>query len=280
MAGVGAAGMAALVRPSAPVRGLAWAVFAFLFLPALVVIPVSFTDTRYLSLPHNGLSLQHWIRLLGSAEWLQAAWQSVLIAVLSTALAVAAGTLCAIGCWRINSRLTEAVRSSMMIPLLIPTIVYALGIYRMFVDLGLVGTIPGVVLAHAVSSIPFVMLTVFASLAGLDKRLEQAARNLGASMGQTIRMVILPNIVPGILSGAVFAFIHSWDELIIVVFIGGRTLFTLPRRIWDGVNENLDQAIAAVATFMMGVTLVLLSLELLLRRRRVRLAAAADRPTA
>ena len=265
--------MAGMARPSAPVRGLAWLVYAFLVLPALVVIPVSFTDMRYLSLPQHGLSLQHWTRLVSSADWTGAAWQSLLIASVSTLLAVAVGTLCAIGCWRINSRLTEMVRSAMMIPLVIPTIVYALGIYRMFVDLDLVGTKLGVILAHAVSSIPFVVLTVSASLAGLDKRLEQAARNLGASMEQTIRMVIVPNILPGILSGAIFAFIHSWDELVIVLFIGGRTLFTLPRRIWDGVNENLDPTIAAVATFMIVVTLVLLLLELGLRRRRERLLA-------
>lgn len=263
--------MADMIRPSRAVRGLSWLIFGFLILPALVVIPVSFTDKRYLSLPQDHLSLQHWARLVTSADWTHAAWQSLYIAVISTVIAVLAGTLCAIGCWRINSRLTEAVRSTMMIPLVIPTIVYALGIYRLFVDLDLVGTALGVILAHAVSSIPFVVLTVSASLTGLDKRLEQAARNLGATMGQTIRMVIVPNVLPGILSGAIFAFIHSWDELIIVIFLGGRALFTLPRRIWDGVNENLDPTIAAVATFMIAVTLVLLLLELGLRERRARL---------
>lgn len=263
--------MADMIRPSRAVRGLSWLIFGFLILPALVVIPVSFTDKRYLSLPQDHLSLQHWARLVTSADWTHATWQSLYIAVISTVIAVLAGTLCAIGCWRINSRLTEAVRSTMMIPLVIPTIVYALGIYRLFVDLDLVGTALGVILAHAVSSIPFVVLTVSASLTGLDKRLEQAARNLGATMGQTIRMVIVPNVMPGILSGAIFAFIHSWDELIIVIFLGGRALFTLPRRIWDGVNENLDPTIAAVATFMIAVTLVLMLLELGLRERRARL---------
>jgi putative spermidine/putrescine transport system permease protein len=263
--------MADLARPSPGIRAMGWLVFGFLILPALVVIPVSFTDTRFLSLPQHGLSLQHWARLFASADWMDAAWNSLSIAVLSTLLAVSAGTLCAIGCWRINSRLTNMMRSAMLVPLMIPTIVYALGIYRVFVDLDLVGTVVGVVLAHAVSSLPFVVLTVSASLAGLDRRLEQAARNLGASMLQTIRMVIIPSIMPGILSGAIFAFIHSWDELVIVIFIGGRALFTLPRRIWDGVNDNLDPTIAAVATFMIGVTLLLLLLELALRERRARL---------
>src|SRR6185369_11230374 len=122
------------------------------------------------------------------------------------AMAVVAGTLCAVGCWRLSSRMSEHVRTAMILPLAVPTIVYALGIYR-----------------------PYVQLTVSGSLSNLDPRLEQAARGLGASVGQTLRWVIVPNILPGVLSGAIFAFIHSWDELIVVIFIGGRALFTLPR---------------------------------------------------
>ena len=120
--------------------------------------------------------------------------------------------------------------------------------------LDLVGTALGVVLAHAVTGLPYVVLTVSAALSNLDPRLEQAARGLGASLGQTLRYVIVPNIVPGVLSGAIFAFIHSWDELIVVIFIGGRALFTLPRRMWDGINDNLDPVIAVVATGMILFT--------------------------
>ena len=126
----------------------------------------------------------------------------------------------------------------------------------------------GVVLAHAVTGLPYVVLTVSASLSNLDPRLEQAARGLGASVGQTLRHVIVPNIVPGVLSGAIFAFIHSWDELIVVIFIGGRALFTLPRRMWDGINDNLDPVIAVVATGMILFTLLVLTAELSLRARR------------
>ena len=130
-------------------------------------------------------------------------------------------------------------------------------------------------LAHAVTGLPYVVLTVSASLSNLDSRLEQAARGLGASVGQTLRYVIVPNVVPGVLSGAIFAFIHSWDELIVVIFIGGRALFTLPRRMWDGINDNLDPVIAVVATSMLLFTLLVLIAELSLRARRVESARSA-----
>ena len=258
------------LEPSGLVAAFAWMVLSFLALPAFAVIPVSFTDTRYLAMPQEHLSLQHWKAFLASPEWLGSIWQSLWIAVVSTVAAVVAGTLCAIGCWRIASDLSDKVRGAMILPMAVPTIVYALGLYRLYVDLDLVGSALGVVLAHSVTGLPYVVLAVSASLANLDPRLEQAARGLGASIGQTLRHVILPNIVPGVLSGAIFAFIHSWDELVVVIFIGGRSLFTLPRRMWDGINDNLDPVIAVVATGMILFTLLVLTAELSLRARRPR----------
>ncbi len=256
------------LQPSGIVAAFAWLVLSFLALPAFAVIPVSFTDTRYLALPQEHWSLQHWQAFLTSEAWVASIWQSLWIAVVSTVIAVAAGTLCAIGCWRLSSGLSEKIRSLMILPMAVPTIVYALGIYRLYVELDLVGTAIGVILAHAVTGLPFVVLTVSGSLSNLDPRLEQAARGLGASVRQTLRYVIVPNIVPGVLSGAIFAFIHSWDELIVVIFIGGRALFTLPRRMWDGINDNLDPVIAVVATAMILFTLLVLTAELSLRARR------------
>jgi len=112
------------------------------------------------------------------------------------------------------------------------------------------------------------VITVSTALAAFDPRLEQAARGMGASLSQTLRWVILPRIAPGILSGAIFAFIHSWDELVMVLFIASRQVFTLPRKIWDGINENLDPSMAAVAVLLILFTVILLGLDLALRRRR------------
>jgi len=256
------------MNPTRLTNSIGWLVICFLVLPITIVFPVSLTDKRYLSLPEDGVSFSHYANLFTSAEWLGSIGQSAYIGVVATAISVVAGTLCAIGCWRLSSRAGELVRALMLLPIVVPTIVYALGIYRIYVDLDLVGTALGVVLAHAVTGLPYVVLTVSAALSNLDPRLEQAARGLGASLGQTLRHVIVPNILPGVLSGAIFAFIHSWDELVVVIFIGGRALFTLPRRMWDGINDNLDPVIAVVATGMILFTLLVLTAELSLRRGR------------
>ena len=248
-------------------KSLGWAVVMFLVLPITVVVPVSLTDQRFLSLPREHLSLQYYVKLFTSEAWLSSIGQSLVIAVAATALAVTAGTLAAIGCWRVNSRATEAVRVLMLVPLIVPTIVYALGIYRLWIALGMLDSYTGVILAHGVTAIPYVVITVSTALANFDARLEQAARNLGASVGQALRRVILPNILPGVVSGAIFAFIHSWDELVIVLFIASRTIFTLPRRIWDGINDNIDPTMAAVAVVLILITLALLALDLAFLRR-------------
>jgi putative spermidine/putrescine transport system permease protein len=240
----------------------------YLLVPITIVIPVSLTDQRFLSLPQEALSLRHYATVLGSPEWLNSIWQSFLIAVASTAIAVVAGTLCAIGCWRLSRKSTELIRALMLLPIIIPSIVYAIGLYRYFANLDLLDRFLGVALAHGVTGIPYVVITVSTALAAFDPRLEQAARGMGASLSQTLRWVILPRIAPGIVSGAIFAFIHSWDELVIVLFIASRDVFTLPRRIWDGINENLDPAMAAVAVLLVVFTLLLLLLDLALRKRR------------
>ncbi|RAI58969.1 ABC transporter permease [Roseicella frigidaeris] len=255
-------------HPAGPLaRLLAWGTVLYLLLPITIVIPVSLTDRRYLSLPEEGLSLQHYARLFGSEAWLSAIGQSLWIALGATAVAVAAGTLCAIGCWRIGRRSSELVRVLMLLPLIIPGIVYAIGLYRWFGWLDLLDRVLGVTLAHGVTGIPYVVITVSTALAAFDPRLEQAARGMGASLGQTLRWVILPRIAPGIASGAIFAFIHSWDELVLVLFIASRRVLTLPRKIWDGINENLDPTMAAVAVLLILFTILLLALDGMLRAR-------------
>ncbi len=248
-------------------KALAWATVLYLLLPISIVLPVSVTDQRFLALPVNGISLTHFATLFGSPLWLGAMLQSFLIATASTALAVLAGAMCAIGCWRISRRATDALRALMLLPLVIPSIVYAVGLYSWYARLHLLDSFLGVILAHAVTALPYVVITVAAALAALDPRQEQAARGMGASLSQTLRWVILPRIVPGIVSGAIFAFIHSWDELVIVLFIASRAVVTLPRRIWDGINENLDPTMAAVAVLLVAATVILLGADMALRRR-------------
>lgn len=251
--------------PGSPV--LAWTVVLFLMLPLTVVLPVSLTDRTYLSFPEHAPSLQYYFRFLTSADWLVSIGQSLLIAAASTLIAVVAGTLCAIGCWRLGNGWASMVRFLMLIPIIVPTIVYALGLYRFWVSFGLIDTYAGVIIAHAVTGIPYVVIIVSASLSGFDARLEKASLSLGASAAQTLRWVVLPGILPGIFSGAIFAFIHSWDELVLVLFIASRRIITLPRRFWDGIQENLDPTMAAAAVLLSLLTIGLLSLNLWLARK-------------
>lgn len=250
------------------VLALAWAVLVFLLLPGFVTVPFSLTPERYLSLPTAGVSLQHYINLVTNEKWVSSIVQSLAVASLTTLFAVLLGTLCAIGLWRLGSRWSEHLRSFILLPLIVPAVVSAIAFYRLFVWLGLLDTYPGIVLAHTILAAPFVVITVSTSLANFDPQLERAARGLGATLAQTVRRVILPAIAPGVLAGAVFSFITSWDELVVTLFITSLRVFTLPRRMWDGIREHIDPTIAAAATSLLLLTLVGIVCHLILARRR------------
>jgi putative spermidine/putrescine transport system permease protein len=260
--------------------GLAWSVLGFLVLPLLVIVPVSLTDRPYLSLPEHALSLRHYEAFFTNPVWVASSVQSLIIAAISTAASVVLGALCAIGCWRLSNGLSSAVRLLTLAPLIVPTVVQGLAMYRFWSFAGLFDTYAGVVLAHTLTGIPFVVITVSASLASFDVRLEQAARSLGASALDTVRLVIMPSIAPGLISGAMFAFVHSFDELVIVLFITSRAIQTLPKRIWDGIQDRIDPTIASVAVILILITFVLLLIDVFWRQRRARQrqdAAAAQR---
>ena len=200
--------------------------------------------------------------------WRNSLGDSLLVATCASLLAVVLGTLCAVGCWRISSRLSEAIRFLMLAPIIVPSIVHALGFYQAWVQFGLIDTHLGLIAAHAMKGLPYVVIAVSASLANFDLRLEQAARNLGATVWGALWRVVVPCIRPGILGGAVFAFITSWDELVVTLFITGRRVYTLPRKIWDGIQDNISPSVAAMATLLIVATLAGILLHLLLGRRR------------
>lgn len=235
----------------------AWTVALFLLLPVLVVIPVSFTPERYLSLPGRTWSLRHYQALGTDGLWLGSLGDSLIVAIGATALAVSLGTGAAVGCWRLSTRLSELFRYLMLFPLIVPPVVHALGFYRAWVNFGLIDTHAGLIAAHAIKGIPYVTITVSAALADFDLSLERAARSLGATPGVILREVILPIIRPGILAGGALAFITSWDELVVNLFITSRGVVTLPRRIWEGVQDNISPSVAAVATILILVTAVI-----------------------
>lgn len=254
-------------KPGLFSKAVAFIVALFLILPILIILPVSLTDQRYLSFPQNSMSMKNFKVLIDDPAWIESFYQSIFIAIFATVLAVSLGTLFAIGCWRLAKKSTEVLRAMMLLPLIIPPVIYAVGLYRYFANIGLLDTFTGVILAHAVTGIPYVIITVSASLSSFDSRLESAALGLGASYRQTLRHVIIPKIAPGIFSGAILVFIYSWDELVVAIFISSRRVFTLPRKIWNGINENVDPTIAAVAIVLIVLTVSLLFTDLAMRRK-------------
>ena len=248
-------------------RIIAWSLLVFLVAPALIAIPVSLTSQNYLSLPWDGLSLQYYREVFTSPDWMSSFFQSSMIGLTSAALATVMGTLAAVGLWRLSSRWGEVLRGILLLPLVIPPIIAAMAFYRLYVPLRLIDTYTGLILAHAVLAAPLVLITVGASLAGFDRRLEQASRNLGASSSQTLWRVILPQVRPGVISGAVFAFIASWDEIVVTLFLSKFSVYTLPRRMWNGIRENTDPAVAAAAVVLLGVTFAAFLIWALLQRR-------------
>ncbi len=246
---------------------IAWMGIMFLLMPLLVSIPISLTPHAYLSMPDDSLSLTHYRDLFGSAEWGISFLQSFLIAALSTLIAVTLGTLCAIGLWKISSHRGESVRLLILFPLIVPPIVSALVFYRLWGDLGLLDSYIGMILAHAILAVPYVVVAVSASLSTLGIKTEQASRNLGANLYQTLRYVIIPSIKPGVMSAAIFAFILSWDELVVTLFISSRHIYTLPRRMWDGMRENVDPTIAVVSTLLILLTSIFILIGVIRQRK-------------
>lgn len=251
-----------------------FAVFVCLFLvaPILAIVPLSFSSGSFLHYPLPGLSLRWYQDFFTSQFWLPAVWNTVFVASCATLLAMALGTLAAIGLWRtqfLGRRLAMAI---IIAPMVVPEIVMAVGIYFAFAPAGLTNSFLGLILAHTALATPFVVITVLATLAGFDRTLMRAASSLGAGPVTSFRRVMLPLILPGLVSGGVFAFAVSFDDVILVLFIGGPGQRTLPRQMFSGINDSISLSITAAATLLIVVSVALMACVELLRRRSERLA--------
>lgn len=244
-----------------------WMVLAFLIVPLLVVFPVSITDKQYISMPQETVSLQHYVDYFTSERWLRATWQSIFIGVCATLFATVLGTMFAIGCWFVSNRLSSIFRWILITPIFVPPVIQSLGFYRFWVQLDLIDSYSGVILAHTLLGLPYVTISVFAALANLDRMITQAARSLGASVWQTVIGVVLPACKPGMITGAIFAFIVSFDEIVGVLFITVRRVTTLPKMIWQGIQDSIDPTIAAVATLLTFLTFFVMVIETIRRQR-------------
>lgn len=255
------------VTPRWYVRLLAALIGLLLVAPTLVVVGMSFTSGGILAFPPKGFSFRWYANFLGSPDWVSGVTTSLQIAVLVTILATLLGTMAAVGLVRGKIPFAGAINGFLFSPMIVPVVIIALGMYLTYGRVHITGSITGLVVAHTTLALPFVVINVVAGLRMVDWDLALAARSLGASPLQAFLRVTAPLVLPSIAAGALFAFMTSWDELVIAIFLTSPVVKTLPVVMWEQVRSYVDPTIAAVATMLTVVTVVLFALVALLNRR-------------
>ncbi|MEJ0039566.1 MAG: ABC transporter permease subunit [Gammaproteobacteria bacterium] len=230
-----------------------------LIVPTVIVVPMSFNGSEFLGLPREGLSLRWYENFFSDARWLSATWLSLKAGLASTALATVLGTAAALAL--AGSRLPgkRLLIGLLVSPLIVPAVVLGLALYGVFVHLHLLGTLLGITCAHAVVGTAYVYLTVSASLAQQDPALARAAHSLGASPLYSFHSVTLPLIAPGVFTGALFAFVHSFDEVVVTLFVAGHVTRTLPLKMWENVRHEIDPTLAAISSLLLFASLLALT---------------------
>ena len=273
-------------------------IFLFLMAPILIIIPLSFNAEPYFTFTQKMLSLDptgysaRWYDLLltfgmenpdtardsswwadvwENAAWVRAAKNSIIIGFFSTILATGLGTLAALGLSRPEMPYRRAIMAILISPMIVPIIITATGLFFFYSATGLANSYPGIILAHATLGIPFVIITVTATLVGFDRSLTRASASLGADPVTTFFKVQMPLILPGVISGGLFAFITSFDEVVVVLFVGSAGQKTLPWQMFTGLREQISPTILAVATILVTLSILLLTTIEILRRRSEKL---------
>ena len=235
-------------------RAFCGAVLFFLLLPILVIVPLSFSDSSFLSYPISNWSLRWYHELFASAEWGRATRTSFIVAPLATIIATALGTLASVGLARVQFWGKGLITSLLIAPMVVPIVVVGVSTYLFFARIGLSDSYTALVLVHAALGAPFVVTTVLATLQSFNQNLVRASLGLGVGPVQTFFRITLPVIAPGVISGALFAFATSFDEVVVTLFLAGPTQGTLPRQMFNGIRENISPTIAAVASLLILFT--------------------------
>lgn len=278
--------------------GICVLVFFFLIAPILIIIPLSFNAEPYftftermLKLDPDGYSLRWYETLLthgmkapeaardaswwadswNNSAWVNAAKNSAIIGFFATVVATVLGTVAALGLSRPEMPFRRIIMAVLISPMVVPIIITATGLFFFYSQVGLANSYAGIILAHATLGIPFVIITVTATLVGFDHSLTRAAASLGAAPATTFFRITMPLILPGVIAGALFAFVTSFDEVVVVLFVAAHDQQTIPRQMWNGIREQISPAILAVASILVMVSVALLTTIELLRRRSERL---------
>lgn len=239
----------------------------FLVGPSLVIVPMGFSSGSILEFPPPGFSLQWYEKMFTAASWTSGFANSFQVAVLTAIVSSILGTMGALGIARGRFPGKNIAGIVVLSPLVVPVVVIAIGMFALFVRWKITGSVFGLVLAHTALAVPFVVVSVTTSLRTMDRNLEMAAANLGASPTRTFRHITLPLILPGVLAGALFAFLSSWDEVVVAIFLTTTRFRTLPTVMWEQVRQVIDPTVASVATVLLVVTTVVLALALVVRRQ-------------
>lgn len=253
-------------------------IFLFLIFPILIILPLSFNAVPYFSfteemikLDPEGYSLRWYIDFFTNLNWQGAVKNSFIISIFSTLISTFLGTLAALGLSRPNFPFKTAVMGILISPMVVPLIISAAGMFFFYSRVNLQGTFIGVILAHAALATPFVVITVTATLVGFDRSLTRSAATLGASPARTFFKITVPLITPGVISGALFAFVTSFDEVVVILFVGSYKQRTIPWQMFSGIREQISPTILAVATLLTILSILLLTATELLRRRNERM---------
>ncbi|WP_272001781.1 ABC transporter permease [Roseovarius sp. ZX-A-9] len=228
----------------------------FMLFPLIAVIPVSFTPKRFLSMPQGEWSLRHYKALFSDEVWLASISDSVFVALISSVVATFLAVSFTLGLWFRQPRFGPVLVGFSLLPMAVPPVVSAVIIYFLEARIGLLDSYAGLILTHVIMVTPFAVIVMLTATARLEKSLELASRNLGATRMQTTFMVILPNLKFGIFSAWFLSLVLSWEEIAVTLFVSGIDVITLPKRIWDGLRLNVDPIIAAVSVLLMVLTTI------------------------
>lgn len=239
----------------------------FLTVPTLLVVPMGFSSSQILTFPPPGWSLQWYQKMVTDPQWTSTFVNSAQVATVTAIVSTLLGTLAALGMVRGRFPGKGLVNGLLLTPLIVPVIIIAIGMFSLYVRWKITGSLFGLVVAHTALAIPFVIVNVSTSLRTMDRNLEVAAQSLGAGPVRTFMRVTLPLVMPGVLAGALFAFLTSWDEVIVSIFVTTAKFRTLPVEMWEQVRQAVDPTVAAVATVVLAVTTTVLMLAFVVRRQ-------------
>ncbi|WP_061239065.1 ABC transporter permease [Ectopseudomonas composti] len=243
------------------------AIAAFLLLPIVFIVLLSFGSSQWLVFPPPGWTLKWYEQFFSNPDWMQAAYTSLKVALLTTVCAVALGLPCAFALVRGKFPGRELLYALFTLPMIVPLVIIAVAVYALFLKLGYTGTLLAFVISHVIVALPFTIISIINSLKLFDQSIEDAAVICGASRLQAIVKVTFPAIRPGMMAGALFAFLVSWDEVVLSVMMASPSLQTLPVKMWTTLRQDLTPVIAVASTLLIGLSLLIMIVAAVVRRR-------------